>query len=57
MDDFQPDLTLIETVNARHQLFHIHHAIDAVDDLLPERVLMMVVNSEIGTESITDKGV
>ena len=49
MDDFQPDLALIETVDARHELFHIHDAIDTVDDLLSERVFMMVVDGEIGT--------
>ena len=57
MDDFQSHLALIEAVDAGHEPFHIHDAIDAVYDLLSKGVLVMVVDGEIRAKSITDEGV
>ena len=36
MDDFKSDLALVEAVDAGHEPFNVHDAIDAVNDLLPK---------------------
>lgn len=57
MYDFQPDLTLIETVQTRHEPLDIRSPIQAIDDLLPQRVLMMVIDREIRAQAVPNKRV
>jgi hypothetical protein len=57
VDDFKSDLALVEAVDAGHEPFNVHDAIDAVNDLLPKGVLLMVVDGEVRAESVPNEGV
>lgn len=47
----------IETVNTGQHFLNLEVAAIGVDDLLPQRVLLVVVESEVGTQSLVHGGI
>ena len=52
-----PYRTRIETVNAGQHFLNFQVSAIREDDLLPQRILLVVVESEISGESFVDEGV
>lgn len=57
MYDLQSNLALIETIQTRHESLDIRSPIQAINDLLPQRVLMVVIDREIRAQAIPNKRV
>jgi hypothetical protein len=57
MYDFQSDLTLIKAIETRHELLDIRSPIQTVNDLLSQRILMVVIDREIRAQAIPNKRV
>lgn len=55
MDDLHLHAALIKAVEAGDYLFRIEAAIDTVNNLLPEGILLVLVYHEIGGEPLVEK--
>ena len=57
MDDFDLHSAFVEAVEARKHPLHLQVAACREDDLLPERVLLVLVYDEVGGQSLVQEGV
>jgi len=57
VNNLHPHRARIETVNARQHFLNLQVAAIGVDDLLPQGVLLVVVEREVGTQSLVDEGI
>jgi hypothetical protein len=57
VNNLHPHRASIEAVNARQHFLNLQVAAIGVDDLLPQGVLLVVVEREVGTQSLVDEGI
>lgn len=57
MDDFNLYSAFIEAVEAGNNLLDAETPADAIDDLLPERVLLVFIDHKVGRQSFVQEGV
>ncbi len=57
MDDLKLHLALIEAVEARNYVLNALMSVDAVYNLLPQRIFLVLIHSEIGAQPLVQKRV